>query len=204
MHKNIDDSDIINYQISPNFNCNEDNWMMLSSDGKIVYKRIFYFIENHLNLKYCFMLSFIVQFLIWYLLEHDAFYVIYILYQNDCLNKPSPYYFIKTQEQSTEIIKRLTEKLVKIGGSEQVINEALSEMLSTGFKGFISPMYYSLILVNFIVGGYEAILKMSMSLFDLIDYTGIQSIEDLKTLINTRFNYIKFIQLYSETELDNF
>ena len=203
MQRNISDTDILSYNINPSF-AFEESSLMLTEEGKVAFKRIFCAIENDLRLTYCLVLDNLIKLLLWFFAEHDVFYIIRTLIHQDSLwHSEFKPYFITNKDKTSEIVKSITLSLLHLkGGKEDFIGKVVDDMMNRMLIGYISPLYYSFILINFIVEGIEAVVKGIISLFQIINYQHIESIAQFKEQLKIKFNYVQFIHIYSTVEFN--
>ena len=205
LHSNLTEKEIHSYIVNSIYCLDENCYnLMLSDTGKIAYMRLFCCIENHLRLPYCLMLDKIVIILLWFNNEYDVYRIIYTLIRQDALKTISDYklHLILSKKRANEIIANLTKKLLEKGGIKSLVELSVNDMLTNMLFGYISPLYYPFILINFIIDGYEAILKMIYSLFNMINYQDMTNINQIKEQLNIKFNYAYFIRFYTSLELN--
>lgn len=203
LQNSISDSDMISYNISSSFEFEESN-LMLTEEGNAAFKRILCAIENDLKLTYCLVLNNLIKLLLWFLAEHDVFYIVRtLLHQDSYRNSEFRPYFITTKDKVSEMVKSITLSLLQLkGGKQDFIENIVDDMMKKMLIGYISPLYYSFILINFIVEGIEAIVKGIISLFQIINYQHINSIAQFKEQLEIKFNYVQFIHNYSTIEFN--
>ena len=182
----------------------ENSFIILTKEGKIAYERLVFLIEKNLKIVDCFMLKMILHLFLWFFTEHDTYYIIFILYNQDKIkNSDFKEYFVVGIENLRKIEEFITKKLIKKGGNSDVLTEVVEEMIDKMMIGFISPIYYPYLLINFVVEGYQAIVKIILALLYMTDYRKIDNAKELKNQINFSFHYLKFIKLYASIEVDD-
>lgn len=199
MQKKIDESGIFEAEVE----AFKGNPFFLSEEGKIAFRRLEFLAKYVLEIEYMDGFDKVLQLILWFFPEHEAYALTESLIRTEITTaKDFHGYFFRSSEEKHDMITKLTDKLCETGADKKLCMKILHEMVEDLFSGYLLPLYYPYILINFFVDGIEAIFRIAYSLFSLINYEEMTSSGQIRSEIQNKFSYVNFISIYANANLE--
>lgn len=143
----------------------------------------------------CFILPRVVQLLLWYFREHEAYYIVSVLLKETKIRERTedasffPFGLSGHKQLIDVVLGYLTESYESI--TENQVRVIVSDVLSNILVGYVPPVIHSVILCYFIRDGLCCLTKLSVALLK-------QTLPKSKDLFNHTMEYSELIQVYKD------
>ncbi|OMJ75033.1 hypothetical protein SteCoe_25915 [Stentor coeruleus] len=155
--------------LEPFFGRRDLNNVFLTSIGIVSCKRILHTIKMTMTeIKVCILLPRVTQLMLWFLKEHEVFQVIQVLLNESkgtqMCEKYSlhfPFGLEKFKEIARIICKHLEQE------DNKKLRIVIKDVMYNFLVGYISPSFYSIVLMYFLADGMGGFIRFVVSLFKL-------------------------------------
>ena len=156
--------------LDPLFGRKDMQNVFLTSVGIIGCKRVLHALKCTVtDVKICVLLPRVAQLLLWFMKEHEVFQVLLVLLteskeMQEC--EKFSYYFPMSLEKHREA----AEVIIEMAGLEKstLLRDLVKDIIYNLMVGYISPSFYPVVLMYFVVDGMGGMIRLIVSLMKLL------------------------------------
>ena len=154
--------------------------VFLTSLGIIGCKRMLFALKSTIqDLTICLLLPRIAQLLLWFLREHEAYQVLQVLVNDSKVLQECEkfsYHFPCSLGKYKQISKSVA--LMINTGNNKRLRIVIKDIIYNVMVGYISPSFYPIVLMYFIVDGMAGLIRLIVSMLKLL-YPQLKALMDL-------------------------